>query len=92
MLALINLALCLSSLVLFNSVPLIGFSADHESRPERCSRKVNCVSELAYVVEVLGILYEIVYKLGNCEFLSRDDKSTRLANASEVLLCQTFLL
>ena len=58
---------------------------------ERCSRKVNCVPELAHVIDVLGILHEIAHELGNPEALSRDDESTLAAGASETLLCQTRL-
>lgn len=58
---------------------------------ERRSRKVNRVPELVHVVEVLWILHEIAHELGNREALSCDDKPTRVANATEIFLCQTGL-
>lgn len=88
MLALINLALCLSSFLAFTtSVPLIHLSTSHESRPERCSRKVNRAPEPAHIVEVLGILHEVVHKFGNRKPLSGDDELTLCADASEATLC-----
>lgn len=92
MLALINLALCLSNFpVLANSVPLTRFSINSGSRTEWCSRKVNSVLELAHIVEVLGIFHEIVHKLCNRKSLSRDNEPTRSADAIGVFLRQTGL-
>ena len=74
---------------LMNSVPLIHFSTDSEPRTGGCSRKVNCVLEPAHVMEILRILHEIVYKLGNRKLPSRNDKLTRFAGASKAFLCKT---